>query len=274
LFDQADLVSNGEEALVACQKENYDVILMDVQMPVMDGLEATRRLRARMPVHGPYIVALTASAMAGDQDRCLASGMDMYLVKPIDLQRLKATLGRCSEPRGSQVLDSGTDDRRSAMDAAPAQLSSPSGLPGLQSLDTDFPVPGMPADTVEGAAADADAGVLDEHALEVVREMGLLSSLVDTYFSSVPLTLQHLRSALSAGDLSSAVVAAHTARGANGSVGAFRLAALLRELETLANARVSAPELETKYAEVEHEYRRVARVLRRISARKPVSLPV
>jgi HPt (histidine-containing phosphotransfer) domain-containing protein len=116
--------------------------------------------------------------------------------------------------------------------------------------------------------------VLDEHALGMVREMGLLSSLVDTYFSSVPFMLQHLRSALSASDMSPAVVAAHTARGANGSVGAFRLAALLRELETLAIARAPLPELETKYAEVECEYRRVARVLRRISAYKPVQLPI
>jgi HPt (histidine-containing phosphotransfer) domain-containing protein len=141
--------------------------------------------------------------------------------------------------------------------------------------DTESPVSGVrpDPDVGEGTLVDDDAGVLDEHALEVVREMGLLASLVDTYFSSVPLTLQHLRFALSAGDLSAAAVAAHSARGANGSVGAFRLAALLRELESLANARVSAPELETKYGEVEREYRRVARVLCRISARKPVSLP-
>jgi CheY-like chemotaxis protein len=262
-------VSNGEEALIACQKENYDVILMDVHMPLMDGLEATRRLRARVTVHGPYIVALTASAMAGDQDRCLASGMDMYLVKPIDLQRLKDTLARCSAPRrGAQLPEGIIHERQGLLNAAPTLLSNPSDMSGQTAIDKESPVSG------EGTLVDDDAGVLDEHALEVVREMGLLSSLVDTYFSSVPLTLQHLRSALSAGDMSSAVVAAHSARGANGSVGAFRLAALLRELESLANARVSAPELETKYAEVEHEYRRVARVLRRISAYKPVQLSV
>jgi CheY-like chemotaxis protein len=96
---------NGEAALAACEQRDYDVILMDVQMPVMDGLEATRRLRARATKHRPFIVALTASAMDGDQALCVASGMDMYLSKPIDLQRLQHALIQCKAEQRNTATD-------------------------------------------------------------------------------------------------------------------------------------------------------------------------
>ena len=80
----ADVAFNGLEALEALERQHYDVVLMDVQMPEMDGLEATRRIRARHPDdQGPYIIALTANAMKGDEERCRAAGMDDYLSKPL-----------------------------------------------------------------------------------------------------------------------------------------------------------------------------------------------
>jgi CheY-like chemotaxis protein len=90
-------VENGQEALDMLQKEKVDLIFMDVQMPVLDGLETTRIIRtdprfaasARVP-----IVALTAYAMAGDRERLLASGMDAYLAKPVDMKSLVETLER------------------------------------------------------------------------------------------------------------------------------------------------------------------------------------
>ena len=81
----AGVVGNGREALLAFQKASFDLVLMDVQMPEMDGLEATRAIReieALNKTHIP-IVALTAHAMKGDHDRCLAAGMDAYLSKPV-----------------------------------------------------------------------------------------------------------------------------------------------------------------------------------------------
>jgi len=90
------MTANGLEALAALEKESYDLVLMDVQMPVMDGLEATAALRAKEiekgdGIHQP-VIALTAHAMKGDQDRCLAAGMDGYLAKPIRPQELDAVL--------------------------------------------------------------------------------------------------------------------------------------------------------------------------------------
>jgi len=86
---QADLASNGIEAIESVARQTYDVILMDVQMPEMDGLEATRRIVARWPNgERPRIVAMTANAMQGDREACLAAGMDDYVVKPIRVDAL------------------------------------------------------------------------------------------------------------------------------------------------------------------------------------------
>ena len=90
---RADLASNGIEAVESVERQTYDVVLMDVQMPEMDGLEATRRIVRRRPnADRPRIVAMTANAMQGDRDACLAAGMDDYLTKPIRVDRLVQAL--------------------------------------------------------------------------------------------------------------------------------------------------------------------------------------
>ena len=90
---RADLASNGIEAIECVQRQPYDVVLMDVQMPEMDGLEATRRICAELPAAGrPRIVAMTANAMQGDREMCIAAGMDDYLTKPIRVDQLVEAL--------------------------------------------------------------------------------------------------------------------------------------------------------------------------------------
>ena len=90
---RADLASNGIEAVESVERQAYDVVLMDVQMPEMDGLEASRRITAKWPAgERPRIVAMTANAMQGDRDMCLAAGMDDYLTKPIRVERLVEAL--------------------------------------------------------------------------------------------------------------------------------------------------------------------------------------
>ena len=91
---RADLASNGIEAIECIERQTYDVVLMDVQMPEMDGLEASRRITARWKARErPRIVAMTANAMQGDREECLAAGMDDYLTKPIRVDELVAMLG-------------------------------------------------------------------------------------------------------------------------------------------------------------------------------------
>ena len=90
---EADLAANGREAVQAVERRRYDLVLMDVQMPEMDGLEATRHIRAKMPqTERPWIVAMTAEAMEGDRERCLEAGMDAYLSKPIGVEELVAAV--------------------------------------------------------------------------------------------------------------------------------------------------------------------------------------
>ena len=92
---RADLAANGIEAVESVQRQNYDVVLMDVQMPEMDGLEASRQINARLKQNArPRIVAMTANAMQGDREMCMAAGMDDYLTKPIRVERLVEALNQ------------------------------------------------------------------------------------------------------------------------------------------------------------------------------------
>jgi CheY-like chemotaxis protein len=95
---RADLASNGLEAVESVERQTYDVILMDVQMPEMDGLEASRRITAKWSADArPRIVAMTANAMQGDREMCLAAGMDGYLTKPIRVDQLVETLNNVQQ---------------------------------------------------------------------------------------------------------------------------------------------------------------------------------
>ena len=90
---RADLASNGVEAIESVERQTYDVVLMDVQMPEMDGLEASRRITGKLPPgRRPRIVAMTANAMQGDREMCLAAGMDDYIAKPIRVDQLVEAL--------------------------------------------------------------------------------------------------------------------------------------------------------------------------------------
>jgi len=99
---RADVAANGLEALHALERQTYDVVLMDVQMPEMDGLEATRAIRERWSREaGPRIVAMTANAMRDDREECMAAGMDDFISKPVVLAQLAGALERCGAPGGA-----------------------------------------------------------------------------------------------------------------------------------------------------------------------------
>jgi signal transduction histidine kinase/ActR/RegA family two-component response regulator len=98
----ADVANDGVEAVDAVQNKHYDLVFMDWQMPRMDGLEATRNIRNITTIKQPVIIAVTANAMSGDIDKCLAAGMDDYISKPVERDKLEMTIHRCMSDEPSE----------------------------------------------------------------------------------------------------------------------------------------------------------------------------
>jgi CheY-like chemotaxis protein len=96
---RADIASDGREAVAACHRVPYDLVFMDVHMPELDGLDASRQLRAELGARCPHIVAMTASAMEGDREMCLAAGMHDYVTKPVHLEEIKRVIAASPSPR-------------------------------------------------------------------------------------------------------------------------------------------------------------------------------
>jgi CheY-like chemotaxis protein/HPt (histidine-containing phosphotransfer) domain-containing protein len=136
---RADVVANGREALEALRRDRYDVVLMDVEMPEMDGLEASRRIHAEWPnATRPRIIAMTANAMQGDRETCLAAGMDDYLSKPIHRDELAAAL-----------------ERGAPLGASPSETEAALDPAALEALETATDDPAFVADLIETFRRDA-----------------------------------------------------------------------------------------------------------------------
>jgi two-component system sensor histidine kinase/response regulator len=200
------VAANGKEALAALEKESFDAVLMDVQMPEMDGFEATALIRTKEAETGSHVpvIALTAHAMRGDRERCLAAGMDGYLSKPIRAAELFEVL---------ENLLTGPSIPRSPVRARP-----------------------------QPAAAASDDGPLDPKALAGLRglesagETGFLGQLIRTFLDSTPGRLAAIRQAEEKGEAKVLERQAHSLRGSCGALGVRRMAALCQEVETLAEA--------------------------------------
>jgi len=198
---QADAVGDGAEALRVLASRPYDLVLMDVQMPRMDGYEATRLLRsrdirsARRPERPIPVIAMTAHAMQGDRERCLAAGMDDYLTKPVDAGALRAV------------------------------------------LDQWLGIPGSPA--FSSAAGGPPTGTAWNRGALLARLMGdasMADSIMARFMDDLPQRLRTLQEATCLGDLKAVERSAHGLKGACATVGAEVLAGLCREVELAARA--------------------------------------
>ncbi len=157
----ADVVENGREALDALERETYDVVLMDVQMPELDGLEATRRIRERFgSTDAPTVIAMTANAMEGDREECLAAGMDDYLSKPIRMDELARALARCRPVRAHKVLDHKTLDHETLAELVASLGGGDEGREAVGELvDTFLDDAVTQMATLHGAVERGDAEV-------------------------------------------------------------------------------------------------------------------
>jgi signal transduction histidine kinase/DNA-binding response OmpR family regulator/HPt (histidine-containing phosphotransfer) domain-containing protein len=219
------VVANGEEALAAVHAAAYDLVLMDVHMPVMDGHEATRRIRAELPAERqPRIVAMTAGALVEDIDATFASGMDDHLSKPVRSEELAAALAR---------VRTRTENEADSPEAGEEELPPVLDPTVLETLVGHL-----------GAGADA-----------------FRQRLVDAWVADSGQQLARLDAAVSASDADAAGDIAHSMRSASAALGALRVAHRFGELEAVARDGADPARVAELAAAASAEVRRARDVL-------------
>ncbi|CAO3433740.1 response regulator [Azospirillum argentinense] len=215
-----EIAENGAIAVDMVQAAHYDLVLMDMQMPVMDGIAATREIR-RLDFTGLPIVAMTANAMQADRERCLDAGMNDYLAKPIDPDALWATLLVWVTPRPGLGAE------------APAPLPAPAvEEPG----DLPTGVPGL--DTAIGLS-------------RVLGKKRLYLDLLRKFTAGQRGVVTAIRTALDAGDLAAAERYAHTLKGTAGNIGAHPVQDAAEQLEAVIRDARPHPEIDARLAALE-----------------------
>jgi signal transduction histidine kinase/CheY-like chemotaxis protein len=219
-----DIAGNGEAALLRMSASRYDVVLMDCQMPVMDGYTATRRWRAGEEATGDGnhlpIVAMTANAMAGDRQKCIDAGMDDYLAKPVTRAELERCLHRWWRPRASP----GPRD---------APVVAPIPQPPLPVADiTMVPPPEMVEP--ESSLYDQDAGVVIDS--EVIDELRLalgseVEQLINMFLDDTPMLIARLEAAALAPDMDMLREVAHSLKSSSANLGAMALSVAAKRVE-------------------------------------------
>ncbi len=214
-----DTVVNGQAALDVALRCEHDVVLMDCQMPVMDGFEASRRIRRHEQEHGPIgrsgrpisLIALTANAVKGDRERCLDAGMDDYVTKPLNIalliEAIRAQLRKESRAGKSSEVDRTEED-------APV----PDVQLGQRPIESDPPVN------------------FDLLRKRWGNDAAFTEKLIKKFCDQAPQQIRQLEKALAANDLEAVVRVAHTLKGSAGYVAAERLRGIAAELEQLARA--------------------------------------
>jgi two-component system sensor histidine kinase/response regulator len=221
------MADNGVEAVDAFSPDFFDIIFMDIQMPEMDGYEATRRIRQMESgrTHTP-IIAVTANAMKGDRELCIEAGMDDYVPKPVDPAALSVAIERS---RG----------------AAAAALSGGKGGPVARR-----------GETIMGATIDLS--VLENlRAYQREGQPDIVTRLIDLFLGQAPSHVEAVETALASGDADSLARAAHALKGASANLGATKMTSLAGDIEVkgrsgdITSARDSVAALLAEYALVE-----------------------
>jgi CheY-like chemotaxis protein/HPt (histidine-containing phosphotransfer) domain-containing protein len=227
---RADIAGNGLEVLEALARQRYDVVLMDVQMPEMDGLEATQRIRRQWPGElGPHIIAVTANALPQEREVCLAAGADDFVSKPIRVEALVNALQRCrlGEEKPGVELEDPNPELNGVKETPPENVLDPKALNNLEAM--------------------------------IGGDSTFLAALIDSFLKDGPQLLFQMHQALEKTKPADLKLAAHTLKSLANNFGATRLAKLCKELENLGQAGVlSETAVQIEQTEKEYEQVRIA----------------
>ena len=201
---EVEIAENGSEAVDALESRPFDLVLMDCQMPVMDGFEATRNIRSHSCQQNIPVVALTANALEGDRELCIASGMDDYLQKPVDQHKLQGTIEKWLHQKPTELSK---------------PISAPKQLPEVpETMNFDF----------------------DEKALDAIKALqrpgrpDILGKIVNMYLDKTPELIADIEGGIAANDAARVKMAAHTLKSSSAYLGATTLADQCNKLETKA----------------------------------------
>jgi PAS domain S-box-containing protein len=226
---RADVAGNGLEVLQALQRQPYDLILMDVQMPEMDGLTATQKICQQFPDNQrPRIIAMTANAMQGDREICMKAGMDDYITKPIRINELQNALSKCQPLNYKQEL-----------------------LEPVKNSETEE------IEVIE---------VIDKSILQELKDMAgedyvvFLTEIVDAFVKDTSASISAIALAIEQANPAALREIAHGIKSASAYLGAKKLSHLCQELETLGRNGAIAGALEI-FTQLQQEYKRVETAL-------------
>ncbi|MGE3328394.1 MAG: ATP-binding protein [Acidimicrobiia bacterium] len=219
---EADVANDGSEGSEAAINGTYALVLMDCQMPHMDGYEATARIRAHERKHGGHvpIIALTAGAMPGDRERCIDAGMDDYLSKPIDVGRLDATMRQWARSVEQSIEPNGTDDASESVES-----STPSSPIAADGTDVER----------------LDPVIVDQLRSITTTTGTLLDEALEQFRSDLETRVDDVLMASAEGDWPRMSRAAHALKGMSAAVGANRLASVADALQRAGKADVPEP---------------------------------
>ncbi|HTD29327.1 MAG TPA: response regulator, partial [Xanthomonadaceae bacterium] len=263
---QCDTAENGEQALEKLARGHYDIVLMDCQMPVMDGYTATRKWREHeeeSQLQPMPIIAMTANAMAGDRQKCLDAGMDDYLSKPVAREHLENTLRRW--------LDGPSRSRRGlaqTTQTTTAPALEPTAMPASFAATAPVQTAAMAAPTeatkpIAPPPAQHAVPALDSEIIEELwSAMGdQFKQLVDVFLDDAPGHLTKLEAAAVVGDIAGMAGPAHALKSSSANLGALQVSAAAKHIEHGARDRTLADAVGA-VAALSHEYHRAEIELR------------
>ncbi|MBL9170744.1 MAG: response regulator [Verrucomicrobiales bacterium] len=239
---KTEVANNGEEALQAVGQQAFDLVFMDLQMPQLDGLEATRRIRQRQtatPRDSRYdrkiiIIAMTANAMPGDREKCLGAGMDEYIPKPIQpakIQTLIELFGKQLFVDGLPISTPGAEQSQTTITAAPDRLSSPTTPAGSGAAPLPRNAPGLAPSASLVPPVNMDR-LMDFAAGDLTQ----LDELIEVYVTQTTSNLEKLRLMLESNEVEQSIRISHSAAGASATCGMDAMSAPFKQIEQLLNS--------------------------------------